>query len=151
MTISAEHTMRRSSRLKLINNGYTPLQRKIVEFSKKAVRKCPQDNKSLHCSVLVYQGIIISYGINKESVNHDFAIGYQHKSVHAEWSCLQRFKKMNPLKEMHRVDLYSVRITRNGTVKNAKPCRMCHSTIQANMPRKVFYTTDVGEFIQWQS
>lgn len=126
---------------------FNRLENKIIDFAKEAIKKCPTDNKSFHCCLLVYKNIIVSYGINKENVNYDLAIRYTYRSVHAEFDCIRRFLKANSAKDLKKIDLYSVRITRKEIIKNAKPCRTCESIIDNYSLRRVYYTTDEGSFM----
>lgn len=135
----------------IIGNNFTRLENKVVEFARNAIKKCPPDNKSFHCAVLTYKGIIISYGINKELINENLNFKYQYRTVHAEFDCLRRFRRTNLASEINKLDLYSIRITRRGLIKNARPCRICSQIIINNKPRKVFHTTDNGDIIEWQN
>lgn len=89
-------------------------------------------------AVIVHQNKIISTGYNKPICFNKTSNFYNKYSIHAEMSALKSLdiKKKN-------CDLYVVRILKNNSLAESKPCLDCQKSLQKAMQkgniRKVVY------------
>lgn len=100
------------------------------------------DLTSLHSSLIVKGGRILSYGINKPFPN-SFALNYaQHGGwqTHSECDSLYKAKKIN----LSGATIYNCRVTKNGDIEISKPCPGCTQMLEEYGIRKVVYSTSSG-------
>jgi len=69
-------------------------------------------------------------------------------STCSEWVCLNKIKKTTNI-DYNKLILVNVRIDREGSVRNSRPCKSCESLLKALQPKKVYYTNDNGEFEEY--
>jgi len=124
------------------------IDQKIIAVGREAIKDCPRSNKSFHTAILTSKDYIVSVGINKETCNDDFAVGWTHKKVHAEFMCIKRFRRYNSIKALGGLTLYSLRFLKDGRLANAKPCRVCETMLSKNPPKTIIYSSNEGKLIK---
>jgi deoxycytidylate deaminase len=85
--------------------------------------------------VVISSGECISIGTNRRLSNDN--------TVHAEVDALLKIKRCVG------ADLVVVRLNKNGTFGNSRPCNTCIAKMKKHGIRKVFYTTNTGKMI-WE-
>lgn len=71
------------------------------------------------------------------------AFGYNHDGLHAEKAALKRVK---PSYRKHGgLVVISIRLKRDGTLGNSKPCQECQGYMERNGVVSVYYTDDKGK------
>lgn len=78
-----------------------------------------------HCAIIFRGGCVVGYANNT----------YEE---HAEVRALKR------VKYKHNLTVLSIRVNREGELKNAKPCMDCHKHLVDNGVKTVLYSTDEG-------
>lgn len=133
-----------------IHNIYNRLQKKILNHSFEAIKKCPKFNKSLHCSVLIAGKFIVCSGINISKFQSPWP-DYRRNGIHAEYNCFKRFHKMGVVDDINKLELYNVRISRDGSIRDSRPCEKCQRMFfnPITSPRKIWFTNTEGVFQQW--
>jgi len=98
------------------------------------------EHSTRHGAVVVKKGKVIQSGRNQycslERVRH-----FQGKkiwSIHAEMNVLAGL----PKKLTKGADIYIVRILRDGTLSNSKPCSICMSMIQTAGIKRIIYSVN---------
>ena len=127
----------------------TRTEQKVIELANRFVHKCDPFNKSLHVSLLMHGDFLITYGVNQESQNCQYALGYQNNSIHSEWNCIRRFKRKFSIERLNECELWNIRLTRKRELRNSKPCTRCFNYLSKFTLRKIYYSTDEGVFT-WQ-
>ena len=100
------------------------------------------DLTSLHSSLIVKGGRILSYGINKPFPNQ-FALNYaQHGGwqTHSECDAIYQARKSN----LVGATIYNCRVTKNGNIEISKPCPGCTQMLEEYGIKKVVFTTTSG-------
>ena len=99
--------------------------------------------RSKHSAAVVYKGKIVSVGFNQlkthpmmEKFNRNEKAIY----LHAEIDAIIRAINLFGPDFLSKCDLYVLRLTREGTVANSKPCSGCQKAIDAFGFRKVYHT-----------
>lgn len=102
------------------------------------------EHSTRHGAVVVKKGKVIQSGRNQycslQRVKH-----FQSKkiwSIHAEMNVLAGL----PKKITRGAEIYIVRVRRDGTLSNSKPCSICMSLIQGAGIRRIFYSVDNNVF-----
>lgn len=98
-----------------------------------------------HAAALLYGDTIYSYGINKfiKEIKIDDQIYY--KTMHAE---ITVFEKL-PKKKVRGMDILVIRVNKNLTLKNSRPCSQCIDKLYKLGIRKVFYSNEEGDIV-WE-
>lgn len=98
-----------------------------------------------HAAALLYNDTIYSYGINKfiKEIKIDNQIYY--KTMHAE---ITVFEKL-PKKKVRGMDILVIRVNKNLTLKNSRPCSQCIDKLSKLGIRKVFYSNEEGDIV-WE-
>lgn len=102
-----------------------------------------KDLTSLHSSLVVRGGAILSVGINKPDSN-SFALKYaQHNGwqVHSESAAIYGVKNKEKLRGS---TLYNCRLTKNGKLEISKPCKGCALMLEEFGIRKVHFSKRDG-------
>ena len=98
------------------------------------------EHSTRHGAVVVKKGKVIQSGRNQycslQRVKH--FKGKQIWSIHAEMNVLAGL----PKKLTKDADIYIVRILRDGTLSNSKPCAICMAMIQTAGIRRIFYSVN---------
>lgn len=131
----------------LLNNpGYTYLQKKVILLAFEEIKKCPEINKSRHCSIICKGKKIIATGINYENRTHPLSnkIG---NTVHSELAAIMSIRHFEW--DFRKFTLFNVRFNRFNEVVNSKPCSWCEKLILAYEIKDVYFTNNVGEFEKW--
>ncbi len=79
-----------------------------------------------HCAIVFRGGCVVGFANNT----------YEE---HAEIRALRR------VKYMHNLTILSVRVNREGELKNAKPCEDCMRALKERGVRTILYSNDNGE------
>lgn len=98
---------------------------------------------SLHSSMIVKGGSILSHGINKIFPT-SFAMKYaQHKGwqIHSEAEAISKIKNKKKIKG---ATIYNCRLTKCGIPELSKPCFGCIKMLRDFEMKKVVYTTRQG-------
>lgn len=103
---------------------------------------------SVAAASLSSSGCLISYGTNSYVKTHPLMKKYapsfgrnRHRLyIHAELSALVRSKGRV-------AELVVIRILRDGSYANAKPCSICEAALREAGVRKVYYTINSGEIV----
>ena len=118
------------------------------------ISNIPDDNKSTyafqHFSGIYKNGKPLCHGSNnlRNSYNGK-CICY---STHAEMDVLYkllRLHKARPFEEFMDLSDYTIvvaRISRDGSIKNSRPCNQCLDTMIKYRIKKILYSTDLGTF-----
>lgn len=128
----------------------TKFQNKLIQLAKQYVHKCDPFNKSLHTTIICHKEFPIVYGINQEYAHRPACIGYMHRSQHSEFDAVRRFKRNNLIGKLEECDVYNVRVARDGSVKNSRPCVRCQNLLGKVSPRRIYYTNEEGDFVQFE-
>lgn len=112
----------------------------VVEQEKDTTKKY-----RVAAATLSSSGSLVAYGTNSYVKTHPLMKRYAYEDrdqyrlyIHAELSALVKSKgKVN--------EIVVVRLLRDGSYANAKPCRICEAAIREAGIKKVYYTTDSGE------
>ncbi len=86
-----------------------------------------------HGAILVSGKTVISTGYNQPKRNH-----FDFKSTHAEMQtiiCAKR-KKIN----VKNSDIYVVRVSKSGVVRQSRPCDLCMNILKNNEIRSIYYS-----------
>lgn len=94
------------------------------------------------CAIIVKGGRVLSLGYNSRSWNsllERYRVEKHVCTTHAEMDAILSQRKKTRFKGSK---MYVVRIKRNGTVGNGKPCPMCQQVIYNYGIRRVIYSVD---------
>ena len=111
--------------------------------------------RTANFSYALYGNKIISYGINcakthptnlrNRKINKN-GIDYSDRGYScSELICLNRVKRKTNI-DFNKIILVNIRLDRNNTVRNSRPCKSCSGIINFLKPKRVYYTDDNGEF-----
>lgn len=100
-----------------------------------------------HVAAIVFRKQIVSMGFNskkthplqKKFAKNEHAI-FLHAEIHAIIKAIAILGK-NRLKEC---DIYVMRLSKDGEVRNSKPCHGCSKAIKEYRFKNVFYTKEEG-------
>lgn len=103
--------------------------------------------KKSHICVLCSGGKILCYGVNSERTrvrSLSLLTEYHFLSLHAEFDAIRRYLNKQKKKK---IDMYVIRIHKDGRFSNSKPCNKCQELIyKCDLIRRVFYTNTEGGF-----
>jgi deoxycytidylate deaminase len=105
-------------------------------------------NASL-AAAIVYKNEIVGIGINEKKTHpfqKRFAKNQHSVYLHAETSAIKQALKKISVDELKYAKMFVLRIKKDGTVAMSKPCPGCHRCIETFGIKKVYYTTDAGEW-----
>ncbi len=96
-----------------------------------------------HGCVLLHHGKIISTGYNYDKVQYKSKILCNNTScsTHAEMSAIIS------LKGKKADTLLVIRVGKDGTLRDSKPCQYCYQFIHKNQIKKIYYSTNDQEII----
>lgn len=124
---------------------------KYIELLKKLASN--SDIHYKHAAALIKNEKIYSAGINKfvkkldvKSYNKktgENSIETHFKTIHAEISVFDKLSK----KSSKGLDIIVIRINKNFTLKNSRPCNHCIDKLKKIGIRKVFYSNENGQII----
>ena len=115
----------------------------VYEAAKQA-RKSPCDMK--HGAVIVLRNEIVAKGYNYYPEICDMSKRKFKLSVHAERAAIQKFLRCYRRTELKNTTLYVVRLGKDDTLRNSKPCRHCARVIQKYELAKTYYSTEMTNF-----
>jgi len=112
----------------------------MLELAKLTAENSEHDTFK-HGAVLVKGGSIINTACNKDQYNR-FGNRFRehgcgHATHHAELGAILGLDK----KLTNGATIYVVRINREGSFRNSKPCPMCHEVLKFVGVKKAIYTT----------
>lgn len=127
--------------LRSSNNRYF---KRTCKMAKRHLDTFDLDMLSHHAAIIVKGGRILSSGTNNKKRNKFVHLHYAHYSgFHAESAAIYR-----ALHE-HKTDLkdavvYVVRVRKDGSVANSKPCKHCQKLLTKYGVRRALYSNDIG-------
>jgi hypothetical protein len=92
---------------------------------------------------------IKSYGENQYNNASDSTCS----SIHAEANAMRKLLPLRRQKNLKKIDLLVIRVSKNGQFGNSKPCIHCILNLSKNLPDKgytlqdVYYTDERGDII----
>lgn len=111
--------------------------------------KLARDSQGLYklgC-VLVRGGCVFAQGVNAYRKTKSIGVDYDmSRSIHAEINALCR--GLHRHRDIDHCTLYVVRLRKDGSFGDAKPCKGCQKAIVANGVRSVFYSTVVYPYFE---
>lgn len=123
--------------------------------SRKKLNRCIEISKALfrdrtnirtfHVTFAIRKNKILAIGTNS-SKTHPLSIqcNYGHDvGIHSELDAILKLDKINNAK---RITFVNVRLKKDKTVANSKPCRGCQKLLRRVGYRQLLYTNDSGEF-----
>jgi len=104
----------------------------FVEHAFKLLDKHPRDvKKATVIAIIVRRNKILSYGFNKRKLlSHDGIMSY-----HAEENAIRKSKT-----SLRNSTMYVIRVKKDNTLGDAKPCRRCTKMIEKVGIGKVIFT-----------
>jgi hypothetical protein len=94
---------------------------------------------------------VLSYGENHYKAHCN---GNEASSIHAEQDAVRKLPRPHKkLRHLKKLDIMVVRVNRNGSLGNSKPCVHCLYTLSQLLPEKgycisrVYYSTHEGEIV----
>lgn len=124
----------------------TGRSKRFFEFARK-MASMSEYGKFRHGAVLVRHGAIMSAGLNKDKPC-SFGGRFRPKemgdaTVHAELAAILNV----PRSQTENSDIYVVRVgANNEDLRNSKPCRMCQAALKFVGVKRIFYSTENGDF-----
>ena len=103
-----------------------------------------KNTRSYHCAVVVQNGKILSYGINK---NRSLLKRCCLTSVHAEIDALYNYNN-NHHAHSQRLSLWVIRLNKKCELRNSMPCNACMNAIKKFNIRKIVYSTSNGTLME---
>lgn len=147
ITSNHNNTNGKSFRPIVINNVYTSLEKKVIEFAFNQLHKINPNNKSRHVTTLLKGRNIVGYGINNEKSSYTNFFGYL--SNHSEYDAVRKYLRFHTTTELSKLSMYNCRINRFNEVVLSRPCRRCQSLLEFFPVKSVFFTGESGRFEQW--
>lgn len=126
------------------------LVEKLIRHSKKlAALNLPQGNHK-HFAYIVKRNKVLAFGYNLAFKTHPMAAQFGHRfnSIHAETMAINNFPL--PVGYLSDYDLISLRVRKTGQLGLALPCQYCRAMLKVFNPKNVFYSTDEGEFYEYE-
>lgn len=127
--------------------SYKPSNRskRFFEFARK-MAMMSEYGKFRHGAVLVKHGSVLSAGLNKDRPC-SFGDRFRPRelgeaTVHAELSAILNV----PRKQTENSDVYVVRIGAKDEVRYSRPCPMCQAAMQFVGVKRVYFSSDDGQF-----
>lgn len=118
----------------------------LTRRSLKVAKTIPFDER--HVTFICRKNEVVAVGRNSKikthPINKKFGFAYPYR--HSETDALLRFPF--PLKELRHYTLYNFRVNGGGRLLLAKPCFSCHNMLAQLGLRKLWYTTETGDFLQ---
>jgi len=113
--------------------------------------------KSFHTTFIVKKGKIQKIGINNYSKTHPRILKYKYTGkegvdirsfvgVHSELDAVMKYNKTDCADCI----FINVRVDRNGRVAMAAPCTGCSCVLQQVGFKKVYYTTEDEQLVEWK-
>lgn len=111
--------------------------------------------KTFHTTFILKKNRLQKIGINVDKT-HPENLKYKYYGkcgidirnrvgIHSELSAIMKYGK----EDCSDCIFINVRIDKNGNQTMAKPCRGCQDLLRQIGYKKVFYTNEKGEFIEW--
>ncbi len=120
---------------------------RCIRYAISANNKKEDDLRYNHVAIILRKGIPVSIGINREKTHpviRRFAYG-KRKSLHAE---LDACIKYGMKEDYSDCTMVVMRFRDNGSLASSKPCAGCRELISSVGLSKVYFTNDIGEFIE---
>lgn len=115
-------------------NFALPLLKKIASYSDIAYK---------HAAALIHNDRIFSYGYNTFVPFKKINNIQIYKTIHAELSVFKHF----PKKCVKGLDILVIRVNKQCSLRNSRPCDHCIEYLQRIGIRKVYYSTDCGQIV----
>lgn len=116
-----------------------------VRAAKKQANKSPFKQHKVG-AVIVKGGRILSTGFNSIRWNKKL----QKNNIHAEESAIVKLLTERRIHDLVGADIYVTRFTKGGRVGMARPCGNCNRLIATCGIRRVYYTTDDGNVLDYK-
>jgi tRNA(Arg) A34 adenosine deaminase TadA len=118
---------------------------KLIEKSRQLLELVP-DQKFWHFSFIVERNKVLSFGWNKMSKTHPYALrhGYKFGFLHSEVDAVKNFPGTPA--ELSHCSLVNIRISKQGKVVLSKPCPCCTKLLIGLDFKEVLYSQDDGSF-----
>lgn len=100
-------------------------------------------------STIIVPFAVKSYGENQYNNTSDSTCS----SIHAEANAMRKLLPLRRQKNLKKIDLLVIRVSKNGQFGNSKPCIHCILNLSKNLPEKgyvlqdVYYTDEKGNII----
>lgn len=115
-------------------NFALPLLKKIAGYS---------DISYKHAAALIHNDRIFSSGYNTFVPFKKINNIQIYKTIHAELSVFKHF----PKKCVKGLDILVIRVNKQCSLRNSRPCDHCIEYLQRIGIRKVYYSTDCGQIV----
>lgn len=122
------------------------LKNKVIEWA--IAHKNVVDHNFKHFTFIIRRNKIICFGFNQPYKSHPIACKHGHRfnSIHAELHAICNFPY--PVRELRKYTMVNVRISKDERLRISKPCRYCIPLIAGVSPRRIYYSTDSGDFVE---
>lgn len=122
------------------------LREKLIDKSY-ALRELPNCQQK-HFSFIIKRNKIISLGWNNGYRTHPKSKIYKCRfsTIHSELAAIKNYG--GPISDLIDYKLINVRIRRDGTIGLSKPCDSCMMMLAVFEFREVWYTNNLGEFVE---
>lgn len=131
---------------------------KLVELSR-ALKPVSFNMRTFHTSFILNKNRVVAIGINQRKTNpaNLFNPKYNREGKNissekftcSEYGAFQKLKRTNI--DAKKCILVNIRIDRNDRLANSCPCQSCQSLLSWLRFKKVIYSTDNGEFANYEN
>lgn len=97
-------------------------------------------------AAVIKNGNVLSTACNAIRYHKGKFLKKWENSLHSEQAALL----MLPLEKRKGSSLYVARLLKDGSLNNAKPCKVCQDLIIKSGVKEVFYTNEFGEVVRWR-
>ena len=104
-----------------------------------------KDLRTFHTTFVLKKNKIISIGINSNKTHPETEkCDYNHEvTLHSE---LDAILKLNKISKSNHYTFVNVRLKKDKTVANSKPCKGCQNLLSRINYKNFFYSTENGKF-----
>ena len=116
-------------------NNLIKLARKLIDL--------PRSEKK-HFTFILRKNKIMSVGWNMSYKTHPLAARYNYKysAIHSELNAILNFQL--PYSTLCKYTILNIRLAKNGTIANSKPCIPCQNLLNDYGLNSVIYSTNEG-------
>lgn len=114
--------------------------------------------KSKIGSIIVYNKAVIAVGVNQHNKSHPLQKLYNNRyrgfdkltvpinnNIHAELDAIIKIRNLFFSTDIpNTLKIYTVRVLKDGSLANAKPCPACAAVIHEHNIKNIFYSVDQG-------
>jgi hypothetical protein len=99
-----------------------------------------------HYSFVIQNDKIVDWGTNRRGNAITF-FGYpKYSKIHSETDAY--FKSKGIMNRDSPFEVINIRLSKNGSIKNSKPCKCCTAFLKKLGCRSIWFTTEIG-FCKW--